>query len=223
MLGESQCFDLVNAALTACEADQAEVMLQSSNSALTRFAESRIHQNVSEMNATLSVRAVLGKRIGCPRANQLTADEARATPRRALDLARASAENVEFASLPGPQSIPSVDSFAAATAASTPEERAAAARVIAGIAGRSGCMASGSISAEAVELAIANSLGVQAYTPLTQASLVLVVSDEGSTGYAEWRGMDLAQMDAQAVARTATQKCVDGHAARRRAHRESTR
>jgi len=213
MLGESRCLDLVKAALAACEADQAEVMLHSSNSALTRFAESRIHQNVSEVNATLSVRAVLGKRIGCARTNQLTADEARAAARRALDLARVSAENVEFASLPGPQPIPSVDCYAAATAASTPEERAAAARVIAGIAGKSGCTASGSISAEAAELAIGNSLGVLAYTPLTQASLVLVVSDEGSSGYAEWRGVDLAQMDAQAAAHTATRKCVDGRGA----------
>jgi len=210
MLGESQCFDLVKAALAACECDQAEVMLHSARSSLTRFAESRIHQNVAEANALLSVRAIVGKRIGCARTNQLTQDEVRGAARRALELARVAAEDADFVSLPGPQPMPSVKGYSEATAASTPEQRAETARDIAEVAGEDRCTASGSISVEAGELAIGNSLGVRVYTPLSQASLVLVVTDDESSGYADWRGVDLAQLDARASAETATQKCVDG-------------
>jgi len=213
MLGESQCLDLVSAALSACDCDQAEVIVHHTNSSLTRFAESRIHQNVAEANGLISVRAITGRKLGCARTNQLTADEARSTARRALDLARVASEDQDFVSLPGPQPIPSVSGFAEATAASTPESRASVARAIAGIAARSGCVASGSVAAEASELVIGNSLGVRAYAPLSQASTVLVVTDDQSSGYADWRGIDISKFDATALAETATRKCVDGRGA----------
>jgi predicted Zn-dependent protease len=213
MLGESQCLDLANAALSACECDQAEVIVHHTTSALTRFAESRIHQNVAEANGLISVRAILGRKLGCARTNQLSAEEARATARRALDLARVAAEDQDFVSLPGPQPIPSVSGFADATAASTPESRASVARAIADIAGRSGCVASGSVAAEASEVAVGNSLGVRVYAPLSQASAVLVVTDDESSGYADWRGMDISKLDVAALAEIATRKCVDGRGA----------
>jgi PmbA protein len=210
MLGETKALELLDAALAACDCDQAEAILSLQDSALTRFADSVIHQNVAEVNAMISVRAVLGKRVGCARGNQLDPDEVQAVARRALDLARVSAEDEKFVSLPKPRPIPDVTSFADATAASTPEQRAAAARAIAAIAAEHGCRASGALSAESAEIAVANSLGIRAYAPATEASLVTVVADDGSSGYAEWRGMDIAQLDAESVARTAARKCVEG-------------
>jgi predicted Zn-dependent protease len=213
MLGEAQCLELLSAALAACEGDQAEAMLYRTNSALTRFAESRIHQNVAELSTLISVRAILGKRIGCARGNQLAVAEVQSVARRALDLARVAAEDGAFVSLPGPESLPSVASYAEATASSSPERRARAARTIVGIAERDGCEASGSLSAEASELAVANSLGVRAYAPATQASLVLVVNEEESSGYADWRGMDISRVEPGAAAEKAAEKCLAGRGA----------
>ncbi|MGH2465090.1 MAG: hypothetical protein ACRDGI_06485, partial [Candidatus Limnocylindrales bacterium] len=45
-------------------ASQAEVIIQADDAALTRFANSEIHQNVAEANARLSLRFVDGQRIG---------------------------------------------------------------------------------------------------------------------------------------------------------------
>ena len=213
MLGETKCLELLDAALAACDCDQAEAILYVEDSALTRFADSAIHQNVAEVNAMISVRAVLGKRIGCARGNQLGKDEVQAVAGRALDLARLSAEDDKFVSLPEPRPIPDVTSFAEATAASTPEQRAEAARGIAGIAAEHDARASGALSAGSVEIAIASSLGVRAYAPATEASLITVVADDDSSGYAEWRGMDLSKLDAEQVARTAARKCADGRGA----------
>jgi predicted Zn-dependent protease len=213
MLGEAECLGLLDAALAACECDQAEVILYRTNSALTRFAESRIHQNVSELSGMISVRAILGKRVGCARGNQLAVDDARAVARRAVDLARVAAEDQAFVSLPSPRPIPTVQAYAEATASSNPESRAEAAREMVGVAAGHGCKASGSLSAETAEFGVANSLGVRAYTPATQASLVLVVSDEDSSGYAEWRGMDIALLDPRVAAEVAAEKCVAGRGA----------
>jgi predicted Zn-dependent protease len=213
MLGEYRSLELLEVALAAAEADQAEAILYRPSSALTRFAESTIHQNVAEDNVTLSVRAVLGKRIGCARGNQAAAEEAAAVARRARDLAEVAAEDPAFVSLPGPRPISAVCSFAEATARSTPEQRAAIARTIADIASAAGCRASGSISVESTEMAVANSLGVRAYAPISIASVVLVVADDGSSGYADWRGLDISRLDAHALAEAATRKCVEGRGA----------
>jgi predicted Zn-dependent protease len=107
-----------------------------------------------------------------------------------------------------------VHSFAEPTAQSTPEQRAEAARAIVEVGAAHGCRASGSFSIQSGEVAIANSLGVRAYAPATEASLVTVISDEESSGYAEWRGLDISQLDPVAVAESAARKCVDARGAR---------
>src|SRR3954471_18088693 len=45
-------------------ATEAEVLVVAENSALTRFANSEIHQNVAETNVSLNLRFVAGRRIG---------------------------------------------------------------------------------------------------------------------------------------------------------------
>ena len=77
MLGEAKCLELLEAALAACECDQAEATLHLTDNSLTRFADSAIHQNVAERNAKISVRAIVEKRIGCASGNQLGAEEVR--------------------------------------------------------------------------------------------------------------------------------------------------
>ncbi len=213
MLGEPTSLQLLDAALAACEADQAEAILYSTNTALTRFADSAIHQNVAERDLMISVRAVLGKRVGCARGNQATKDEVQAVARRAVDLARVSAEDKEFVSLPEPRPLPQVAGCAEATAASTPESRAEAVRSIAEVAAAHDARASGSLSAESAEIAVANSLGVRAYSPATEASLITLIADDESSGYAEWHGLDISKLDAVALADIAARKCVDGRGA----------
>ncbi len=213
MLGETQSLELVKAALAACDCDQAEAILHSTNSSLTRFAESTIHQNVAERDAMISVRAVLGKRIGVARGNQITKDEVQSVARRAVELARVSAEDERFVSLPEPRPLPDIVSYSGATASSTPEQRADSVRAIVAVAGANGCRASGSLSAESAEIAVANSLGISAYAPTTEASLIGLLAADESSGYAEWHGLDIAKLDPAEIADIAAGKCVDARGA----------
>ena len=50
LLGKAQFETLVGRVLAASTADQTEVLVVGSDSALTRFANSGIHQNVAERN-----------------------------------------------------------------------------------------------------------------------------------------------------------------------------
>ena len=213
MLGESRCLELLDSALSAAGSDQTEAFIYATSGALTRFAESVIHQNVAEHNAHVSVRAVLGKRIGCARGNQATSGEIADVARRACGLAQIAAEDAEFVSLPSPGQYASANAYSQSTASCTPEQRAGIARAIVGVCERRGCRASGSISTDTVELAVANSLGIRAYARMTPASVILVASRDDASGYAEWRGQDIAALDLAALAETAARKCLDSRGA----------
>ncbi|MEA2630190.1 MAG: PmbA protein, partial [Chloroflexota bacterium] len=63
----SDALTLAESALTHALRDgvtEAEVLVMADESALTRFANSEIHQNVAETNVTINLRVVVGKRIG---------------------------------------------------------------------------------------------------------------------------------------------------------------
>lgn len=208
MLGKSQALELLDVALAAAKADQAEAFIYGSQEALTRFAESVIHQNVAERDTTVSVRAVAGKRIGCARGNQAGRDDVAAVAERARALAEIAAEDADFVSLPEPGEYGEASAYCETTASCTPEQRAEIAAEIVEICSREGCRASGSISTEAAELAVANSLGIRAHAQMTPAAVVLVASADDASGYAEWRGRDIAELDAAALAERACRKCL---------------
>ncbi|NIM05841.1 MAG: TldD/PmbA family protein, partial [Armatimonadetes bacterium] len=100
------------------------------------------------------------------------------------------------------------EAYCEPTAASTPEERAAAVEEIVAEAKKAGTIASGSLSVEAGEIVVANSRGTRAYQPWTKAALVTVVADGDASGYGEWQGKDIAALPHRRVAETAVRKCV---------------
>ena len=64
MIGGERIREVTEEILRYSTADQTEVVVTGDDVALTRFANSAIHQNVSESNAEVRVRVVLGKKIG---------------------------------------------------------------------------------------------------------------------------------------------------------------
>ena len=72
MLDAEQFRRLADGVLARSRAGQTEVVLIGSDSALTRLANSEIHQNVVERNAELRVRAVVGTRVGVATTNDLS-------------------------------------------------------------------------------------------------------------------------------------------------------
>ncbi len=88
MLEERAIRDLGALALAASKADQCEVLVDSGTGQLTRFAENTIHQHVAREETNLSVRAVLGKRIGVASGNVTTPEAVRELVAKAEALAK---------------------------------------------------------------------------------------------------------------------------------------
>ncbi len=203
-----ELLEIADQVLEASVADQTEVMVAASDTALTRFANNTIHQNVAEQDVAVSVRAVVGKRIGVARGNELEPESLRTLAERATELARLSEENADFISLPSPQEAQEVPGPAEATINSTPEQRAEAVCAIIDVAAEKEFTAAGAYSVEHSGLAVANSLGVRAAFEGSQAHLRTVITAPDSTGFAEAYDRDASRLDPESLGRRAVEKAV---------------
>ncbi|HET9613455.1 MAG TPA: TldD/PmbA family protein [Candidatus Limnocylindrales bacterium] len=192
----------------AAGGDEVEAVVSADRAQLTRFANSEIHQNVAETDASLNLRVAIGKRVGVASSNRLDDEGLRRLAETAVAIARNSAELEDWSGLPAP--TPIVDrpaGWSEATAAATPEQRAEGVRAVIAAADAVGVRAFGSFSTSVEELAVANSLGISAVQRRTAAQLLTVtMAADGGSGYAEQAGVDLGTIDAAAVGREAAEK-----------------
>ena len=212
--GEQGLQGLARRVLEAVEADQAEVLVYGGASALTRFANNYIHQNVQESSANVHVRAVIGKKVGVAATDVVTEEGLRDVARRAVELARLQQENEDFRSLPGPTPLTRVEAYVARTAACTPEQRAEVVRRICEASAKAGLVAAGAFRTQESEVAVMNSLGVWAYHRDTTADINTVIMGETSSGHAERLTLDAGEVDGAALAAEAIDKCRRGAAPR---------
>jgi PmbA protein len=191
-------------------ATEAEVLAVADDAALTRFANSEIHQNVAESNLGLNLRFVVGRRIGVASSDRTDDEGLRGLVERAGAIARNSAELEDWSGLPEPNDgrlsgFPAA--FASGTADATPEFRAEAARAVIGAADNAGVIAYGSFATGTETIAVANSKGIRAGQVRTTSQLITVsMSPGGGSGYAEAAATDATTIDAAALGREAAEK-----------------
>ena len=102
---------IADVVMSASSADETEVLAFEQNESLTRFANNCIHQNVTERNVQITVRSVIGTKIGIAISNDLRPESLRELAIRAGDVAKLQPPNPEFKGLPRPQVITPVESF----------------------------------------------------------------------------------------------------------------
>ncbi len=204
---ETSIRSLLQKVLGYSQAEQTEVVYIGTESALTRFANNHIHQNVAESNYEVRVRAVVGKKVGIATTNRLDDESLRRVTRQALDIAHIQPENPEFHSLPSPQPIVAAPGYSEQTAQFMPEERARRVAIIVKLAKERGLEAAGAFSTNTNYVAVANSLGVFAYEPRTDAEChAVVMADERGSGYTQRMATDASTINFEAMAHEAVEK-----------------
>ncbi|MFL5722122.1 MAG: PmbA/TldA family metallopeptidase, partial [Chloroflexota bacterium] len=96
---------LAEAALALATRDvvtEAEALVTAEDSALTRFANSEIHQNVAETNVAINLRVVVGKRVGVASTSRTDTEGLRRLADQAIAIARVVEELDDWGGLPGP-------------------------------------------------------------------------------------------------------------------------
>lgn len=210
MLGEEKIRELTKQVLSFSKADQTEVLYTGTDSALTRFANSHIHQNVAETDTEIRVRVVYGKKTGVASTNDLTPEALKSTVDTARAIAQHQREDPELKSLPAPQPIQPAEGYVERTANWTPEQRAQVVNVLCRRAKEKGAIAAGAFSTASFEIAVANSLGVFAYHPGTVADINTVMMTDTSSGYAAFTHQDAGRVNPEQIANEAISKALKG-------------
>lgn len=181
-------------------ADQTEVLVASESSALTRFANNRINQNVAEENTQVSIRAVVGKRQGVASTNRLDDESLHAAAEAAVRAARIAPEDPSFPGLPGPSPIVEAERAFQATRDFDAAARARAVHAIVEQSAERGLTAAGKVRSAERTIAVANSLGVDVGQQLTgaQATVLSMGADSGS-GWASFLDSDASKLAAEAI------------------------
>jgi PmbA protein len=203
--------------LNAADSREVEAILGGGTSALTRFANNEITQNVSERRYLLSVRIQEGRRTGRAAGNDLSDSGIDRLVRDAAEAAAVQPEISDLPPLPDPQTYRSVEAHDPSTAALTAEARGAeVARAVeecrrAGLEG-AGIYETGEGTigeyGEIDALAIANSRGLFAYHRGTSANFRVSALSGTAGGWASRESDRAGDIDGRALAARAVEKAL---------------
>jgi predicted Zn-dependent protease len=181
--------------------DRGEALVTRSvgTSALTRFANSRIHQNVAEELAHVRLRVVVdGGRVAQATTTRLDADGLQRLVETTIAAARLRPADPDFAGLAPAAEAPVVDHFDEATAAADPDARAA---VVADfVAAAEGMEAAGYCSTEGGVHVLCSSSGARMVDRSSMAQLdgihrAAAVTGAPTDGYGQITSVRVADLD----------------------------
>jgi predicted Zn-dependent protease len=181
---------------------------------LTRFANSRIHQNVTEDLEAMSLTVAVEGRVARAQTTRTDAASLEALVERALAAAALRPPDPEFAGFAPAAPVPPVDHWDDATAGATPDQRAAV--VAAFVEAGEGLEAAGYCSTEAATHVLVSTTGQRAVGQATTAQLDGIqrasVADRGDTadGYAQATSVRLADLDGAGCGARAAAKAASG-------------
>jgi predicted Zn-dependent protease len=208
--GADRLLGLGEAALATVGVDEVEVYLHRADTALTRFADSRIHQNVARSDGQARVRVVVdGNRVGVVATNDLSPEGVRAAAAQAREIAALTPADPQWPGLADPAPYGEAAPPDPATASADPAWRAdLVARILAELPRN--VYGAGTAETDHAEQAVVNSRGVRAYARTTRAAASILASGADSTGWAQASGPGIDALDAAALGRTAADKVLLG-------------
>ena len=185
---------------------ETEVHVDETISALTRFANNGIHQNVAEHTLNVSVRTQAEQRTARATTNRTDEDSLRAAIEASLSLAHSQPKNPNSLPMPGKQRYRGVSRFIKGTAALTPEDRAHAVKRACDLAVKKGQTAAGIFSSAQTQTAMGNSRGLFAAYRDTHAVFSITMQQGKAASWAKENAANVAAIDAQRLAERASDK-----------------
>lgn len=223
MLTRHQAGDIFDRIKKFSSADEVEVCFSGGQFALTRFANSTIHQNVSEENHVVSVRTVFSGRTARAFTNKFDDESLRQVVKSSESLAKVQHPDPDLLPMPDEReasfasgadeasgstySVPS--RHFGQTAAITAEERADGVGRIVRVADKNHLTTAGVFSSAESFEGIFNSRGLARWHAQTSAEVSITMLAADSSGWQKANSPDVASLDPLALAEIAAKKAVD--------------
>jgi PmbA protein len=208
MRTERDSFEILDRALKAAngEADAAFVSVDQN---ISRFANSNVHQNMSEISAGLTLRLVVNGSMGVASTTVFDDDEIAQTAELAREAARHASPLQNFSGLNADDvPLPDVRTFDEQTAAITPAEKARDLREMFDRGRAHDVQFAGAYLTSRASVACANTHGVRRYAPLTFADSSVIALHARGSGYATRCSRRAADVDVLSLGEEATTKAT---------------
>jgi predicted Zn-dependent protease len=177
------------------------------DSHLTRVANSQIHQNVSESEASLAVDIIHNLRIGSASTNILAEESLRKTIDAALDSTHHKAQLPAGLKLEQfPQGV-MPGRFSDKTSSFGPEDRARWLKILIDRASSNRLITSAKFQTGAGEIAIANTMGTFVYTNFTDANVSAILTGEHDSSYGNAASQEVDEIDIEQFTEDLISKC----------------
>ncbi|MBV8205596.1 MAG: TldD/PmbA family protein [Acidobacteria bacterium] len=216
MLSEERAHGIFELIKKRSSADELEVLISGGRSALTRFANNTIHQNVAEENMVVSIRAIFGQKTARANTNKLDEEGLARAVKAAESIARVQQENPSMLPMATPEDAaigephrPPPSRFFETTAAMTPADRAEAVSRVVGVARAEKLTAAGIYATSESCDALLNSRGVSRFHRQTSAEISITMLAGDSSGWQKANSPDARNLDPVRLAETAARKARD--------------
>jgi predicted Zn-dependent protease len=214
MLTKDQAAEIFNRINRYSTADEVEVLCYGGKTALTRFANNVIHQNMTQENYSVSVRTVFGGRTARATTNKLDDESLKRVALASESLAKVQHPDPDLLPMPDSSQAarstpPTPSRYFAGTAALTPELRADGVEKIVSVANRHKLTTAGIFSsAEWVE-GIFNSRGLAGWHTQTSSEISITMLAGDSSGWQKANYPDVGQQDPAGLAEIAARKALE--------------
>ncbi|MEL6500407.1 MAG: TldD/PmbA family protein [Cyanobacteria bacterium J06623_1] len=205
-LTKEEALALIDLAIAQSQADGVFISLSASETALSRFSENQISQNVRKNTFSLTITSYFGKRSASAATTELDHEAIAQTVRRAEDLARIAPEDPEWVELlPNQTYSDRLPAFDQATATLSPLAKGEIIQEVCSLSQDAGVNGSGTLSFRVSLGAIGNSAGLRGCDRTTEADFSYTARiDNGSS----WNRCTASRID-QLPVKDLTQKVIE--------------
>jgi predicted Zn-dependent protease len=195
---------IIDKVLNISTADETEIFVGGGHSALTRFAENHIHQNVAENSFGIRVRAIIDKQMGEASISKFDDDSLKKVVADAIEIAKVTPPDPELLPLPGPQTYQPVEAYYEESI--SPMQRAKYIAKAITLCKTAGFKAAGIFSNGNSYSAMGNSNGLFAYHRSSAVNFSITVMGDNSSGWAQKYSRKSTDIETEKLAEIAIQK-----------------
>ncbi len=194
-ISADEALAIVDAVIAQSEAEAVSVCVSASESALSRFSENQISQNVSRDRAKITITSFFGKRSASAATTELDSDAIAQTIKRSETLARFAPEDPEWVELLPPQTYADrTPKFDEATALFSPIPRGEIVQQVCQKCRQAGVEGSGTLSTSLELQAIGNSTGLRICDRVTEATFSLTSKIDTGSSWNSRTGWGISQL-----------------------------
>jgi predicted Zn-dependent protease len=212
MLTQSKAAEIFSRVQKHSTADEVEAIIYGGCTALTRFANNTIHQNVAEENYSVSVRTAFGGRTARATTNKLDDESLKRVVRNSESLAKVQHPDSDLLPM-GSNSGKSESAIPSRhfeeTAATTPEDRAHAVGKIVAAAQKHKLVTAGIFSTGETVEGIFNSRGLSDWHTQTSSEISITMLASDSSGWQKANSPNVANLNPGELAEIAARKAAE--------------